>query len=55
MYNYFALVVVSTLAIVFLDDDPASVSTQEWILYAVLIYAAIGFVRAYLDLMSRSK
>ncbi len=55
MYNYFALALVSTIGIVFLDDDPDSVSVQEWILYAILIYASIGFLRQYLDLISRQK
>ncbi len=55
MYNYFALALIATLGIVFLDDDPESVSTQEWILYAILIYAALGFFRKYLDLISRQK
>ena len=55
MYNYFALALVSTIGIVFLDDDPSSVSVQEWILYAVLIYSAVGFFRTYLGLASRDK
>jgi len=55
MYNYFALALVSTIGIVFLDDDPSSVSIQEWILYAVLIYSAVGFFRVYFDLASRDK
>jgi len=55
MYNYFALALVSTLGIVFLDDDPSSVSVQEWILYAVLIYSAVGFFRTYLNLAARDK
>jgi hypothetical protein len=55
MYNYFALAVVSTLAIVFLDEDPTSVSIQEWILYGILIYAALGFFRAYYEAASRDK
>ena len=55
MYNYFALAAVSALAIVFLDDDPTSVSVQEWILYAVLVYAALGFFRVYLNSVSRDQ
>jgi hypothetical protein len=53
MYNYFALALVSTIGIVFLDEDPSSVSVQEWVLYAVLIYAAVGFFRTYFDIASR--
>ncbi len=55
MYNYFALSLVSTIGIVILDDDPSIVSTQEWILYAVLIYAAVGFVRKFIELAEREK
>ena len=55
MYNYFALAIVSTVGIVFFDDDPSSVSVQEWILYAVLIYAAVGFFRTYFELATRDK
>ncbi len=53
MYNYFALALIATVGIVFLDDNPDSVSVQDWILYAVLIFAAIGFLRKYLDIISR--
>ncbi len=55
MYNYFALAIVSTLGIVFLDDDPESVSVQEWILYAMLIYSAVGFFRKYYELATRGR
>ena len=55
MYNYFALAIVSTVGIVFFDDDPSSVSVQEWILYAVLIYAAVGIFRTYFELATRDK
>lgn len=53
MYNYAALALASTVGIVFFDDDPSSVSIQEWILYAVLIYAAVGFFRKLAELASR--
>ncbi len=55
MYNYFALALASTAGIVFLDDDPNSVSVQEWILYTVLLYSAVGFFRKYFELASRDK
>lgn len=50
MYNYFALALVATFGIVFLDDDPSGVSVQEWILYAVLLYSALGFFRGLIEL-----
>jgi hypothetical protein len=48
MYNYFALSLVAFVGIVVFDDDPTGVSPQEWILYAVLLYAAVSFFRRYL-------
>ncbi len=55
MYNYFGLALFSTIGIVFFDDDPGSVSIQEWILYAILIYAAVGFVRKFIELAEQEK
>ncbi len=55
MYNYFALALASTIGIVFFDDNPSSVSIQEWILYAILIYAAVGFVRKFIEMAEREK
>lgn len=53
MFNYLAMALAATVGIVFFDDDPGAVSWQEWILYAVLVYAALGFLRVYLDMASR--
>lgn len=55
MLNYFALSLASTIGIVFVDDDPNSVSTEEWILYAVLLYAAIGFFRKLAELAASQR
>jgi hypothetical protein len=49
MYHYFALCLVATVGIVVFDDDPTGVSVQEWILYAVLLYAATSFFRRYFE------
>ncbi|MGX2039823.1 hypothetical protein ACWJKU_06770 [Methylocaldum sp. MU1018] len=49
MYNYFALCLVAFVGIVAFDDDPTGVSPREWILYAVLLYAATSFFRRYLE------
>ena len=45
MVNYFLLIVASVAGIVVLDDDPTSVSKQEWILFAVMIYSTVGLLR----------
>jgi hypothetical protein len=55
MFNYFALFLVSVFGIVFLDDDPTSVSIQEWIFFAIMIYAALGIARRYRDLYMDQK
>lgn len=55
MLNYFALLLVSVVGIVFLDDDITSVSIQEWILFAVMMYAAIGIFRYYRELLMKEK
>jgi len=55
MLNSIALVIVSTIGIVFFDDDPSSVSVQEWILYAVLIYASIDCLRKFVELADRDR
>ncbi|HYE34562.1 hypothetical protein [Methylocaldum sp.] len=49
MYNYFALSLVAFIGIVVFDDDPTGVSLQEWIFFAVLVYAAISFFRRYFE------
>jgi len=55
MLNSIALVIVSTVGIVFFDDDPSSVSTQEWVLYAVLIYASLDCLRKFAELARRDR
>jgi hypothetical protein len=52
MWNYLALFLACVIGIVVLDDDPTSVSLQEWVLFAIMIYAAISFFRIYRDLIS---
>lgn len=52
MLNYLAMALAATVGIVFFDDDPGAVSWQEWILYAVLVYAAFGFLRVCLEMVS---
>jgi hypothetical protein len=55
MFNYVALFTVSVVGIVFLDDDPTSVSPQEWLLFAVMVYAAVQFFRLYRKAVSAQK
>ncbi len=52
MWNYLALFMASVTGIVVLDDDPTSVSVQEWILFAIMIYAAVAFFRIYQKLIA---
>jgi hypothetical protein len=55
LFNYFALFLVAVLGIVVLDDDPTGVSIQEWVLFAVMLYAAVGFFRCYRRLVWDSR
>jgi hypothetical protein len=45
MINYFILALVATITMVVIDDDPTSVSMQEWALFGVLIYSAVSFFK----------
>jgi hypothetical protein len=47
MLNYFALFLVSVFGIVVLDDDPAGVSVQEWIFFAIMLYSAVSLFRLF--------
>lgn len=55
MFNYVALFTVAVLGIVFFDEDPTGVSVQEWILFAVMIYAAVSFFRKYREAVARER
>lgn len=47
LLNYFALFVAAVVGIVVFDDDPTGVSLQEWVLFAVMLYAGWSFFRIY--------
>lgn len=47
LLNYFVLFVAAVVGIVVFDDDPTGVSLQEWVLFVVMIYAALSFFRIY--------
>lgn len=47
LVNYFALFVAAVVGIVVFDDDPTGVSLQEWVLFAVMLYAGWSFFRIY--------
>ncbi len=55
MFNYVALFTIAVIGIVVLDEDPTSVSIREWVLFAIMIYAAVSFFRGYRELISREK
>lgn len=48
LLNYLALFIVTIIGIVVLDDDPSGVSTQEWIFFAVMLYAAASMVKIFM-------
>jgi hypothetical protein len=41
------LFVAAVVGIVVFDDDPTGVSLQEWVLFAVMLYAGWSFFRIY--------
>ncbi|HWO99245.1 MAG TPA: hypothetical protein VNL74_01280 [Methylococcus sp.] len=49
MINYFLLFLAAVVGIVVFDDDRTSVSVQEWVLFAIMLYAALSFFRRYRD------
>lgn len=55
MFNYVALIFVAVAVMVVTDDDPTTVSLQEWALFAVMAYAAYGFFRAYVEYEKRRR
>lgn len=44
MINYFLLIMAAVVGIVVFDDDPSGVSIQEWVLFAVMLYALRGLL-----------
>lgn len=54
LFNHFALFLASVIGIVIFDDDPTGVSVQEWIFFAVMLYAALAMVRGFQDLLRNS-
>jgi hypothetical protein len=55
MLNNFLLFLVSVFGIVVLDDDPTGVSPQEWIFFAVMLYAAVSFFRRYQERIDKGE
>jgi hypothetical protein len=55
LFNYFALFLTATIGIVVFDDNPTGVSPQEWVLFAVMLYAALSFVKCYRTLVAQSR
>lgn len=51
LFNSFALFLAATVGIVVFDDDPTGVSPQEWVLFAVMLYAAWSFVKRYREIL----
>ena len=49
LLSYLALFVVAVAGIVVFDDDPTAVSREEWIFYAIMLYAAVSIFRLMSD------
>ena len=49
MLNYAAMIVIGVLGMSILDTDRTSVSTEEWAIYAVIMFAAWKLVQAMIQ------
>lgn len=49
MLNYVAMIVIGVLGMSILDTDRTSVSTEEWAIYAVILFAAWKLVQAMIQ------
>ena len=49
MLNYAAMIVIGVLGMSILDTDRTSVSTEEWAIYAVILFAAWKLVQAMIQ------
>jgi hypothetical protein len=45
---------VSVIGIVVLDDDPAGVSPQEWVFFAVMLYSAVNLLKIFRQYLRES-
>lgn len=55
MLNYVALIIVAVIGMSVLDDDRTSVSTEEWIIYAVMMFAAWKLVQAMIKYIQENE
>lgn len=55
MLNYVALILVAVIGMSVLDDDRTSVSTEEWIIYAVMLFAAWKLVQAMIKYIQENE
>ena len=49
MLSHFLLALAASVGIIVMDEDPTSVSPEEWVLYALLLYSAFSFLRFYIE------
>jgi len=54
MINYVLLIIISAIGMAALDQDPNSVSLEEWALYAVIIYSAWRLILTMIRLLKET-
>jgi ABC-type sugar transport system permease subunit len=54
MINYVLLIIISAIGMAALDQDPNSVSLEEWALYAVIIYSAWKLILTMIRLLKET-
>ena len=45
IFSYLVLIVVSTIAMLVLDEDPTQVSVTEWCLFTIILFAGFLMVK----------
>lgn len=54
MINYVLLIIISAIGMAALDQDPNSVTLEEWALYAVIIYSAWRLILTMIRLLKET-
>jgi hypothetical protein len=49
MFNYVAMIIVCVLGMSILDDDRTKVSPEEWVIYAVMLFATWKLIQAMIQ------
>lgn len=54
MLNYLLLIIVSAVGMAALDNDPTSVSLEEWAIYGVMLFACWKLVQRMIEALKET-